>query len=200
MRDFAIHNIDSKDIVIADGRIYRGRIMWMFIDKHYLESSYFSELMNLNQNIGGVDESHTLWFIECVPDDCGWGTIKDQPDFNKASEDIVSLFKEHAQVVDELTGGGSPVIEKGKPYFRIYKAQIGIKPKTIQAIDETHSFFFYPANYKPVEQAFDWYKTTGFKDTGLFIIAKVIIWASILFAFFSIIWLANLWRKSLNKV
>lgn len=198
MREFAIDQIQDNAVVVADARIYRGRIMWMFIDKHYLESSLFSEMVNLNQQTNGPSQTYKIWFIECVPDDCGWGTIKDQPEFNASTESLFSLVKEKATFVNEITGGGSPLIVSGTPYFRIYEAQIDLKPGMLSAIDNTHSFFYYPANYKPLELVFDTYKVEGTFNTLLYTLAKVLIWASIIISFASLLLLMYLLKKTSN--
>jgi len=51
LRDYAIKNIDDNTLVIADARIYRGEIAWMFNDKHYIEASLFQSTIDSLKNI-----------------------------------------------------------------------------------------------------------------------------------------------------
>ncbi len=200
MRAYAQEHIAEKDIVVADGRIYRGRIIWMFIDKHYVESTLLPEIIAANNNVSGVADPYTVWFVECVPDDCGWGTIKDQPQFNASTEALFASIKKQAPEVASITGGGSPLVAANQPYFKVYKGMLNVKPRIVQAIDETHSFFYYPANYKPAEKVFDSYAVNGVFDKLLYLAAKTIIWLSILFALACIVWIIVVFWQAVRKV
>ena len=103
-------------------------------------------------------------FIECVTDDCGWGTIKDNPGLNESSEQLVALFKNISRNPIDIIGGGTARGIKGNevigaPLFRIYSADLSLKAGTVQLADQTHSFFFYPVrrNLNP-KAAFDYYE------------------------------------------
>ncbi len=195
MKSYTNENIKENDIVIVDTRIYRGRIMWLFLDTHYLEAISFPEFIELNKNATGNLQTYKLYYIECVPDDCGWGTIKDQPELNQAMEEITSFFKANAQEIKVLNGGGSPVISK-EPYFRVYSTNINLKPRLIERIDSTHNFFYYPERYEPKEEIFDNYNFSGAINKGLFMLAKLIIWAGFVIALLAIpMMFYLLWRE-----
>ena len=199
LRDYASKNMESSSIVVADARIYRGQIMWSLIDKHYLEASYFPQILELNNNISESGKvPTTLYFVECAVDDCGWGTVKDQPDFNKSMEDLVSLFKNSTQKIATITGGGNINIDPTKPYFNIYKTQIAFSPELINTIDSTHSFFYYPAYYKPKDQIIDNYDVNGLINNLLYLMAKCIIWLSLIFCLLCIVLPFYLLYKSGN--
>ena len=73
MIDFKESSIDENAFILADSRIYRGRIAFMFWDKHYMEGNVFlGALANMDQ-IPGQEVPIDIYFVECVPDDCGWG-------------------------------------------------------------------------------------------------------------------------------
>ena len=198
MRDYASTNIGPDDLVVADSRIYRGRIMWLFMDKHYLESAYFSQIVEQSRALPGKERAYRLLFVECVPDDCGWGTIKNQPEFNASSESIVQFFRENAREEKVIAGGGTPLIPAGEPYFRVYSASINLKPGIIPAIDATHVFFYYPAGYKPRNQIFDSYSVNGPVDKLLFVIAKLIIWLSFATALASVVVVGVLFARTIR--
>lgn len=196
-RSLAIDRMEDNSIVIADSRIYRGRIAWMFNDKHYIEAALFSEMMNLNNQAGGQAQNYPVYFVECVPDDCGWGTISSQPSLNASMEQIADLFKNQTNVFATLTGGGEPSIPAGEPYFIVYKTVIPFKPDTIKAVDSTHNFFYYPIGYKPREQIIDNYNVNGAFNNLLFLLAKAIIWLSMFIALASIFYLFVLLKRDL---
>lgn len=182
-RDFAIENIGSSDIVISDARIYRGRTVFMFNDKNYLESSYFGTLLNEMQNIS-TPLSITpikIFYIECIPDDCGWGTIKDQPEFNKSIEEINEFLKSQFQEIKTINSGGMDMNNKiSEPYFRIYQGSIYPKLAYYSFIESTHQWFFYPVRWKG--ERYDNYNT----NNVLHKFAYLILWIEIIIASASI--------------
>ena len=197
MREYAIQDIGENDIVVADARIYRGRIMWMFLDKHYLESTLFPKLIEANNNLEGQEVQFNIYFVECIVDDCGWGTIKNQPDFNRSTEELVSFFKNNSREEVVFEGKyGNQRSDKQEPYFRVYKTAAYLKPQVLSAIDDTHEFFFYPALYKPKEKIFDSYEVAGPTESLLFLIAKIIIWASLIISLLAVASLFYLIYKS----
>ena len=199
MRDYVNANVGPDDIIIADSRIYRGRIMWLFMGTHYLESGYFSQITEQSKNLPGKERPYKIFFVECVPDDCGWGTVKDQPELNASSEQMVQFFKENAQQEAVITGGGSPGIAAGTPYFNVYSATVQLKPGIMPTIDSTHSFFYYPVRYTPKSQIFDSYAVNGSGHKLLFLAAQGIIWLSFGMALVAIILLSVLFYRTVKK-
>ncbi len=187
MRDYTIENIDENSIIVADSRIYRGRIMWMFLDRHYIEASLFSEVIGLNQQIPGENVPIKVYFVECIPDDCGWGTVKDQPDFNQSMENIASSFKNVSNLEKTINGRFEGYKNPQRPYFNVYSGVINLNPQILNVIDSTHSFFFYPAMYKPESKIFDTYNVNGPINKALYFMAKMVIWLSILASLLSIL-------------
>src|SRR3989344_997497 len=181
MREYAINNVDKDSVVLVDSRIYRGRIAWLFSDFHYLEASYFSPILQLNENLSGQDIPIKLYFIECARDDCGWGTIKDNPQLNESMEQLVGQFS-GATPQKTILGGGGYDEETGDPYFKVYQTQINLKPQIISVIDSTHEWFYYPVNYIPKEKIFDRYNVNGFFNGVIYKFAWLVIILSIILA------------------
>src|SRR3989344_4411996 len=96
MMSYSKDNIDNDALLIVDSRVYRGRIVWIFNDKHYLEASYFNDLAKSIDSLPGNSKNIKTYFIECATDDCGLGTINNQPDFNSSMESIVGFFKNNS--------------------------------------------------------------------------------------------------------
>lgn len=187
MRNYAIDNMDKNSIVIADSRIYRGRIAILFHDFHYIESSLFSDLMQINQQSPNPKTSIKVYFVECVPDDCGWGTIKDQPEFNQSVEAFVASFQQ-VPVIKTLPGGGGYEDITGEPYFRVYAAAVEIDPQLLTYIDNTHDWWYYPHNYEPKERIFDNYEVSPGLDSLFYMLMKMIHWLSIFTAIILSFW------------
>lgn len=184
MREHAMEHIVQQDIVIADARIYRGRIAWMFNDKSYIESSLFPTLLQVNANSSAQKVSVTFYFVECVPDDCGWGTIKDQADFNASSEEIASLIKNNSVQQKIFYGGGGYDEKKGEPYFALYKGSLSIDPRLYSAIYDTHEWFYYPVRWAKSDW-YDKYTPQGMFQILLHSAGKFFLWVAIIIALLS---------------
>jgi len=175
-RSFAIDNIGENDIVIADARIYRGRIAFMFHDKHYVESSLFSQIYAQTQQIqSDTTIPVNVYFIECIFDDCGWGSIANQPEFNASVEQMLDIFKNMSQKISTIPSGGEDNAEKiSDQYFNIYKTTLNLKPQIYQLIDNTHEWFFYPVMWK--EDRYDSYDLDTFWKSFANNFAYIILW------------------------
>lgn len=183
VRDFAVHDVQQQDIVVADGRIYRGRIAWMFNDKSYIEASLFPKLMEINNNLTTKTVQTTLYYVECAADDCGWGTIKDQPEFNQSMEDMASFFKANSQAMKTFIGGGG-IGEDKTPNMIIYKTVINFHPELYTTIYGTHEWFYYPVRW----QGKDWYDK--YTPDGIFQelfnnIGKAMLWLAVIIGLLS---------------
>lgn len=181
MRDYAISDMDKNSIVVVDGRIYRGRIAWLFNDFHYLESSYLPEILSLNDQSEGQATPVKVYFIECIPDDCGWGATQVKA-INASSEAVVNFFSNYSKPEKTIYGGGGYVETKNEPIFNVYSATMYLKPQMISVVDSTHDWFYYPVNYQPKEKIFDNYEVYGAFDNLLYKFAWSIIILSIIFA------------------
>jgi len=180
-------NIEKDSLVIVDSRIYNGRIAFMFQDRNYLETNYFSQLSS--QLTQPTNRRIKTYFIECITDDCGWGTISNQPEMNKSTENIVSNFEK----VSVLKG---TLYDNGVPYLNIYETELPFIPGMIEAVQSTHNFFFYPVNYKPKENIILRYEAKDPFHKLLDIIAHIILYIEILIAIFSIILIIKILRDN----
>lgn len=180
-REYITKNIDKEAIVVADSRIYRGRIVFLLHEYHYLESSYMGNLLQINEQLPGQDIPTKIYFLECARDDCGWGTVQ-AGQLNDSSENLVNLFSAQGNLDKVILGGGGYDEITGNPYFKIYSSVIPLKPQIISEIDSTHEWFYYPVNYRPKEKVFDNYDVYGPIDNLLYQIMWIILVISILLA------------------
>ncbi|MEK6915334.1 MAG: glycosyltransferase family 39 protein [Nanoarchaeota archaeon] len=188
---------EENTLILVDSRIYTGAYAWMFYDKHYINAQYVAEL--LKGNSSQFVPVKTI-FIECVNDDCGWGTIKDQPELNESMELLISQFKEVSSI-KSFEGGGSIKGVRGAeirrvPFYRIYETRLSFNPQALNIIDNTHNHFFYhiPRNEYP-ELAFDYYSVNGAFSKLLNVLAYSILYILMILAIFSIIIPFYLLRK-----
>ncbi|MFA5992299.1 MAG: glycosyltransferase family 39 protein [Candidatus Pacearchaeota archaeon] len=179
MRDFAISSIDKQDFVIVDSRIYRGRIAWMFNDKSYLEAADLSQILDINAKLPGNQVSTNAYFIECAADDCGWGTVLSQKEFNESMESMVGIFKNNSIREKVITGSGDN--EASGDYFVVYKTQIALNPAIYSYIYDTHEFFYYPVRWEK-NNWYDRYTPDGTIQILLNILGKWVLWIAIVLA------------------
>ncbi|MCX6748492.1 MAG: glycosyltransferase family 39 protein [Candidatus Pacearchaeota archaeon] len=186
-------NIPDNGFIIADSRIYRGQIHWMFEGKNYVEASYFEELFKISEQ--GVNKiSIPVYFVECDLDDCGWGTIAGQQEFNQSMEDMASFFEKNGNLEKKIysTSDTSSYFPwqtyKEKPHFSIYKMNIELDPSIMQLAKKTHIWWLHPIGYDvSINLYFDMYSTNGFFDVLLNSLAHLIRYVSLVLALGSII-------------
>ena len=172
-------NIEDNALVVVDTRIYRGRIAWIFNDKHYIEAVHLENLFLDMDKLPGEIVQLPVYFIECVTDDCGWGSIAGQPELNQSRESAVKLFNNITTPIKDIK---EPY---GEVYFRVYKVDLPLKLSALDIADITHTWFYYPVRYK-AEDWFDKYKTHNSFDSLLDKIAHIILYLTILIAILSI--------------
>ncbi len=175
--NFKEDNIEDNSLVVLDGRIYRGRTVFMFWDKNYIEGSIFLDILSNQNNMPGNTQEFVTYYVECIPDDCGWGTIDEQPEFNETMESLTQEFKKQSEIVKTIKDGNENSI------FNVYKTTILLKSETLPIVRSTHQWFYYPINYKPQSKIFDNYQTDSFFDKLLDLIAHLILYIEIAITF-----------------
>jgi len=186
------NNIPQNALVVFDGRIYRGRANWMLYGTNYLESSLLVQAINESSKNGNLIPTE-IYFIECVKDDCGWGTIKDQPEFNNSMEDIAEWFKNNSEIKKEIYEvkdstfnfpfGATKEIE-----YKIYKSNLMLSPQIFDITEKTYSWWLYPIGWNEnIEPIFDKYKTHNNFDNAIDKFAHWIFNISIILCLISIL-------------
>lgn len=187
--------ISDNALVVWDSRIFRGIGTYIFMDKHYIEANYFSELIGKQGQIPGAYQPIETYFIECSSDDCGWGTVKDQPGFNQSMEQIVDFFKKNSKLIDTIEGS------TGLSYsYNVYKSDFQLKQGTLEVADSTHVFWANPVGYKEnIIPVFDNYKTHNILDKILDKIAHLIFYISAIIAILSVFLVVYMFIKTPEK-
>jgi hypothetical protein len=192
LRDYAVSSIDQNTLVLVDSRIYVGTTSWIFNDKNYIDASFLGKFLEASANYKGKKYPIKVLFVECDYDDCGWGTISQQPELNASMEDLVTQFKTQGIKIRNIYGGG--IITgvrgadlKGIPFYTIYSATIDLPPEILAATQQTHSHFLYNVpRYRDYKNAFDYYSVNGFFDKTINFFAYGVLYIILILAFVSI--------------
>ena len=174
LMSYSKENINENSLVLVDSRIYRGRIVFSFNDKHYLEASQLNELVNIQGNLPGNFIGLNTYFIECIIDDCGWGTVNNQPEFNSSMEGIVNYFKGNSSLLTTISN------RRDEPQFNVYNTTLNLKESSLELADSTHEWFYYPLRYE--KESFDDYSANGSFDKLLDKIAHLVLYLEIIIA------------------
>ena len=200
--EFKDKNIPQDALIISDSRIYRGRINWYSQGRPYLEGAEFVQLVNSQEKFSGNIQTVEVYYIECIPDDCGWGTIKDQPEFNASMEYLTDLFKKNGKLLKTIS---EPI--ENKPYYpiftannkenivNIYSMKIQLKDSILIFANQPKEWFLYTIGYQPIEKQFDYYQVNGLLDKLLDKIAHLIVTLSLVLAFISPFYVIYLYNK-----
>lgn len=181
-------NIPNDSLIIGDSRIYRGQIHWMLYGKTYLEGSEFIGILKQQNELPGEYINIKVYFLECVKDDCGWGGIENQPEFNASMEVLTEFFKSQGVLVKGIKEPDRfksfyPFQEKNVvSTFNIYSANIQLKNSVLMLANQPKTWFLNPIGYYPVENNFDYYPVDGAVDNLLYNLARLIVWIALIFA------------------
>lgn len=184
--------ISENSFVVADSRIYRGQIHWMLNGREYIEANLLADVLNVSGATGRAVLTE-VYYIECVVDDCGWGTVASQPDFNNSMEQITSFFKENGKVVKEIQSTSFakkiyPISrENSNIHFRVYKMSLPIDHSIYPNLKQSKVWFLYPIGYDySIAEPFDKYEIYNNFDELLNNTAKLIIYIAIFLSFISL--------------
>lgn len=187
-------SMNKDSLIVLDGRIYRGTITWMFNDRHYIEGGLLNQLLSEQEKLSGEYLNIQVYYVECVKDDCGWGTIQAQPEFNQTMEELTEIFKNSSQssinikdIKDEKYY--FPFFHnQGADYYSVYKRNVALKADTLKLADATHSLFLYPLRYdERISVMFDdIYQENAF-DSLLYRTSRLIQYIGIFLTFLSIL-------------
>lgn len=202
MISYKNEHIQNNALVVADSRIYRGSIHWAFAGTNYVESSIFMD--NFQAYYNGSMLPIDVYYFECVRDDCGWGTIKDQPDFNKSMEEFTAFIANNSQYSQTFYQAEDkyyylPLMASKEPVYRVYKTRITLNPQILQDVKQTHTQFMYPIGYdRNISPIFDDYSTKGIRGI-LNGIGFAIMYSALALSFISIVLIFFMLFKPQNE-
>lgn len=185
-------SLNTNYLVLVDSRIYRGRTAFIFNDRHYLEAGNFVQLMQQFPITENNSIKAQTYYIECLIDDCGWGTIGLQPELNQTEEQIASLIKRGATEIATIKD------HSNRNYFGVYETKLVVTQDLINMVDSTHYWFLYPVRFFS-DNYYDNYKTNTFLSKVLDKLAYFFLWSDIMLALLSILLLIALTYKEYKK-
>lgn len=194
-------DLPQNTLIVADGRIYRGQTNWMLYGKPYLEASEFIEFTNQLDQLPGEAIFVDVYYIECVYDDCGWGTIASQPEFNKTMEKLAEFFAENGRLVMRINEPSRttyyyPFMGQANEAIRIYSTRLLLKTSMISYAQQPRNWFLYYIGYPDPSKDFDYYYPSTTPQKLLDALAHWIVLFAIILALASPFYITYLFVKT----
>jgi len=152
LKSFINTNVKSEDMILFDSRIYTARYFWLAMDHNFLNINQFIDFYKYDQNITGQKSLTNVYVVECVFDDCGWGTINSNPELNKSSELILDSLRAYSKKnysFYEYNYQGNEFIDEKERVeeYRVYTLSLEMNPNLIKQTKSINSFFLAPYMY-----------------------------------------------------
>lgn len=193
LKSYVNEEVKQSELVVLDPRIYTSKSFWIAIPNHMLNLFQFIEFYNQNLEISDQNKVFTnIYFIECAIDDCGWGTIKNQPDLNRSVENIFDQIANSSAssytIITAKNYYGNELFGKTEniPVYKIYKQQLALNPLAIARTDEINAFYFTPYLYINLEEFVYHYTLHSTQDRLLNKFAYFIIILSVILSIISV--------------
>jgi len=176
-------------LLVFDTRIYTAESFWYATPHHLLSFHQFIDFYNQNQKLENKQEVK-IYVVECVEDDCGWGWVKNKPEFNSSSEEILSKLIEIGKkevTISSYDYGSNELLgnkEKNEK-FRVYSFNTFLNPNAVEQTDKLNNFYFAPYLYKNLDNYAYNYGLTGI-NWILHNISLIIIYLSLFLIVLSI--------------
>ncbi len=201
LKSFINTNINSNNLIVFDNRIYTSRTFWLATPYNFVSFYDFSNLYTLNFQIGDKYKTPIdIYYVECAIDDCGWGTIKDQPELNKSMEDYFRQLSTQVQPIEYINSyeySGNEFYGNKQPIevYKIYKSTIDFSPELLSQTYRFNSFYFVPYMYEDMSGYLFNYEIKNLPDRLLNSLSYYIILLSIILSIISIFIILYLFLK-----
>jgi len=191
LKSFIDSNVQPDDLIILDNRIYTSRSFWLASPNNQLDMLRFAEFFNQNSQIPKDAKTPTqVYFIECAIDDCGWGSVKNQPGLNDSMENLFLQIGKNKpyETLFQNTYSGNEFVSKSEEqgYYYIYKETIPLNQNTVNDVNRFSSFYFVPYLYSDLSNYTFNYSFHSTFGRVIHKISYLIIWISIFLALISI--------------
>ncbi len=194
--------IPQNSLIIVDSRVYRSITSWLLNQYPYLEANYFPTLLQQQSSLPGNAISTSVYFVECVPDNCGWSTVKD---INASMEQLFTSVKKQGEYLGTFSEirdvpfyvpGLSSV--KPTPYFALYRLNILIKPAVLSFVEQTHWNYLQPVRYHSLDQFLFYYTPHTSFEQLLFSLGYFILVVSFIVALLSVFLVLFFYAETLH--
>ena len=200
-------NVNENDLIVFDPRIYTARSFWIATPHHQINLIDFVEFSN--QHLELPQEIKTpvnVYFVECYIDDCGWGTIKNQPELNNTVEFIIGQLISDSSPAKTIYGKefvGNEILSKKNEFieYKIYKKQFMLNYISVSQLDKANSFYFTPYLYKEKSQYIFNYEIKSLQDRLLNSFSYFMILLAVILSILSffILFIYVFFKKAQNK-
>ena len=202
--EFKEDNIPENALIIYDDRIYNSLAGWIFNDRYYITASSAEQFLTANEQ-SQYKQSIPVFIVECVRDDCGWGTIKDNQPLNQSMEGFFDSLKEQGVPVVHVSKEKiypptyginyyNPIVSDAetKDYFAVYKTTMNIDLSLAQQVKMQYNYFLYPSGYENKNQAS--FQSLSYTPEGLFEatinkLAWIVFYLEIILCFITVPWI-----------
>lgn len=204
IKDFVGDKITKSDLIVLDPRIYTAKSFWIATDNHFLDMQSFVSFYNDNKQAHtDYGEPTKIYVIECISDDCGWGWVRDNADFNKTVEDLITLFKSQSTLEKTISANsysGNELFGKKEKVdvYNVYSLTVKLDRTLVDSVDSYNSFYFVPYLYKDKSGYIFNYNTYNIFDSLLERLAYFVLLFSIFLSLISVFFVFYL-IKSNNK-
>jgi len=150
-------NVESGDLIVFDSRIYTAKTFWLGAPNHLLNIISFANFFNQNLELSEQQKTPVdVYFVECAIDDCGWGTVHSQNEFNNSVEELFGQLTQNNAALAEFEEtqyeGNEFFGEKEKKVvYKVYRESILLNAEAVEQTDLMNSFYFAPYLYKNID-------------------------------------------------
>lgn len=202
LKSYLNDNVQPGELIVFDSRIYSAQSFWLATPNNFLLDSRFAEFTNFlntvpQEYVTGV----SVYFVECGVDDCGWGTIASQPEFNASTEFFFSQVKNFSNLEIEISeprfeGNEFYSNSEKKPVYKVYKQVIASNSQALDRFSSLNTFYFVPYLYEDLSNYVYNYKIHNSLDGLLEKTSYFVIILSMFFSILSFFYLFYLFSKS----
>ncbi len=186
LKSFIDKNVRNSDFIIFDPRIYTAQALWISTPKQTANLLTLAQLSQADQ--GEANKNlYDAYFIECLADDCGWGTISQQQELNATAEFLFEQIKNQTAPLKTITAykyHGNEIFGSKQPQerFAVYKLKLFWSPRLVATLAQTNVFYFTPYLYKNMDNYFYAYEKHSAFDRILEKLSLYIIYLAIILA------------------
>ncbi|MEK6848571.1 MAG: hypothetical protein AABX65_02980, partial [Nanoarchaeota archaeon] len=186
LKSYINSEVKEGSIIIFDPRFYTAQGYWISTPRDIGNFLLLAQLSSMDSQT--IDKQiHNIYFIECLSDDCGWGTISQQPELNQTAEFLFEQVKNQSKpikVISSTKYSGNELLSprKTEDNFAIYKLQLLWSSNLVSTLKRANVFYFAPYLYKDMSAYFYNYEKHSALDRILEKFAKLILYLSIILA------------------
>ena len=178
LKSFINEKVSSEDLIVIDSRIYAARNFWLATPHAFLFSDQFPQVFESSKNLAPANLQQTKVFVvECVIEDCGWGWVQSNLEFNKSNEDVINILAQNGLLVKKISAPvhtWHEILSSGKEteIYKVHFLTLNLPKDLSEKSKDAQTFYFTPYLYQNRENYLFDYKTDSIGK----IVEKISIW------------------------